>query len=135
MQEIRLSEAYCRELEYEKRRLPEIRGGAAFSPEENFLPCRDDVAAVYTYLRNEARLEHTLLSERVMLASLNATAEQSIGYGKFFCSVDILSSLGLCTVEQEENGYYRINVTRGAGKTSLENSDVLRRLRKQCDRA
>ena len=135
VQEIRLSEAYCRELEYEKRRLPEIRGGAAFSPEENFLPCRDDVAAVYTYLRNEARLEHTLLSERVMLASLNATAEQSIGYGKFFCSVDILSSLGLCTVEQEENGYYRINVTRGAGKTSLENSDVLRRLRKQCDRA
>ena len=135
VQEARLSEAYCRELEYEKARLPEIRAGATFSPEENFLPCRDDVAAVYTYLRNEARLEHTLLSENLILASLNMVTEQKIGYGKFFCAVDILSSLGLCMVEQEDSGYYRISVTRGAGKTSLENSEVLKKLRRQCDHA
>lgn len=133
VQEIRVSETYQNAIRLERERLEEIRGGAIFSPEENFLPCRDDVAVVYSYLRTQCRLGHDLLSERVILSAMNMAENVRIGYGKFFCAVDILSDLRLCSVKEQENGYYKVEVYRHTGKTPLENSSVLRMLRKQCE--
>lgn len=136
VQEVRPSEDHARRTAYEKERLSQIRRGASFSPEENFLPCRDDVAAVYSYLRTQCRLGHDLLSERLILSAMNTCAPTGqIGYGKFFCAVDVLEDLHLCSVvPQAEEGYFRVEIFRHAGKTPLESSAVLRALRKQCDR-
>lgn len=134
VQEVRLSEDYVRALEAEKKRLSEIRNGASFSPEENFLPCRDDVAVVYSYLRSQFRLGHELLSERLILSAMNMSSETPIGYGKFFCAVDVLADLHLCSVVPQEDGYYKVEIFRHSGKTPLESSAVLRALRKQCDK-
>ena len=135
IQDLRVSERYGEQLEHERKRLSEIRSGASFSPEENFLPCRDDVAVVYSYLRTQYRLGHELLSERMILSAMNASASVApIGYGKFWCAVDILSDLRLCSVRSQNDGYYRVEVYKHAGKTPLELSSVLKQLRKQCDR-
>lgn len=133
VQEARLSETFVLELETARRRLEEIRGGAAFSPEESFLPCRDDVAVVYSYLKSQCRLGQTLLSDRMILAAMNLSAQGQVGYGKFFCALDILTDLRLCSCEGSTDGYYKIEVFRNASKTPLETSAVLRALRKQCD--
>lgn len=132
-QETRPSRRQLQRFQKEKTRLAEIRSGAPFSPEENFLPSRDDVVVVYTYLRNEYRLGHAVLSERLILSSLSATAPGQIGLGKFSCIVDILNDLGLCTITRDNEEYYKIEVNRNTGKTPLETSDVLRRLRRQCE--
>ena len=134
VQEVRLSESYVHSLETEKKRLSEIRGGASFSPEENFLPCRDDVAVVYSYLRTQFRLGHEILSERLILSAMNMSSQTPIGYGKFFCAVDVLEDLRLCSVIPQEEGYYKVEIFRHSGKTPLESSAVLRALRKQCDK-
>lgn len=133
--EARLSRDFLSELMHEKERLEEIRNGASFSPEENFLPCRDDVAVVYSYLKGQCRQGRELFSERMILAAMNLYAEGAIGYGKFFCAVDILKDLHLCSCAQQDDGYYKIEVHRSVGKTPLETSTVLRALRRQCDSA
>ncbi|MBR2907801.1 MAG: single-stranded-DNA-specific exonuclease RecJ [Clostridia bacterium] len=133
VQEVRQSETDRLLLESEKKRLEEIRGGAVFSPEENFLPCRDDVAVVYSYLKSQCRYGHALLSDRMILAAMNLSAPGQVGYGKFFCALDILADLRLCSCERQEDGCYRIEVFKNAAKTPLETSAVLRTLRKQCD--
>ncbi len=134
VQEVRASRAQLKRIEQEKKRLAQIRRGASFSPDENFLPCRDDVAAVYSFLRTQCRLGNDLLSERHILSAMNMCDPAPIGYGKFFCAVDILTDLRLCSVVPQADGYYKVDVYRHAGKTPLENSAVLRALRKQCDR-
>ena len=135
VQETRLSETSTVLLENEKKRLREIRAGAPFSPEENFLPCRDDVAVVYSYLKSQCRLGHAVLSDRMILAAMNLCSEGQVGYGKFFCALDVLVDLRLCSCEPMEDGGYRIEVFRNASKTPLETSQLLRTLRKQCDTA
>ena len=135
VQDVRASETYEAALRREKERLEEIRQGATFSPEENFLPCRDDVAVVYSYLKSRSRQGQVLLSERSILSMMNLYTEGRIGYGKFFCAVDILSDLRLCSCERQEDGSYKVEVFRHAGKTPLETSAVLRALRRQCDTA
>ncbi len=135
LHEVRPSKTALAELIHEKERLMEIRNGATFSPEENFLPYRDDVAVVYSYLKGQCRQGQEIFSERSILSAMNLYGERRIGYGKFFCAVDILVDLRLCTCEAEGDGYYRIGVNRHAGKTPLETSAVLRALRRQCDAA
>ncbi len=115
-------------------RYREVRGGGAFTREEDFLPERDDFAHVYTILRREFRQGRDTFTLQALLAMVSANAPHPINYVKLRYIVEVFHELRICGVEDLGNDTYRFDVFFNASKTSIDKSAILRRLRSQMDR-
>jgi len=132
VQDVRPSERFGRHCESMQSRYESIRSGAFFDEEENIIPVRDDFALVYTVLRREFRLGHDYLSDKTLLSLVNSQNPGQINYIKLQYIILILHELKVCGIEREANGNTRFDIYFNAGKTNLEKSSILHKLRSQC---
>lgn len=129
LQDMRRAKSESDRTEAEKRRYEEISAGAFYRTEEKILPAREDVAAVYQFLRRESRLGRNAFAMTSLLETLKTPEGERFHYAKLKFILQILKELGLCTVEEPAEEHFLISVEFGAEKTSLENSALLHQLR------
>ncbi len=132
IKDARLANSYTEKLDAHKTRYTELKSGGAYSIKENFLPTRDDCAAVYTYLRREFRDGNSLTDTQTVLRALNQSGEYEINYVKLKYIFDIFNELQICDVNEIDKDIYSFSVVFQANKTSIDKSAVLKKLRSQC---
>ena len=82
IQDVRMSKKSSEPAPAETRYEGDFSGGE-FDLEEDFIPDREDCAAVYRVLRRQLRLGHDTLSERMLLSLLwSCEPERQINYVK-----------------------------------------------------
>lgn len=132
VKDMRISDEYAEKCKWEKERYQQILEGASFTPSENIIPNRDDIAEVYKLLRRECRIGHNTFSHKTLLSTLNLTSALQINYIKLKFIINILSELSLCCVREPGDNLYIFDIYYNAEKTNIENSDILKKLRTQC---
>lgn len=131
VQDIRPSEKQEKLLNDAALRYEEIRVGGVFSESEAVLPSRDDMAVVYTALRKEYRVGHTLFSMRRLLALLRNHGHGEIGYVKLKFIIRIMQELQVCGVTEPQSDTYLFEFQYQPTKTNIEKSSILRKLKTQ----
>ncbi len=130
LQDVRISETYVNACRSEEKRFEDVMAGAPISPEENIVPTRDDIACVYTLLRGDARLGHHSFFDRDLLTRIKAGGAE-VDYVKLRLSLCILDQLGVCHIQQPDNGIFIFDIDFSAPKTSVDSSSLYRQLRGQ----
>lgn len=94
------------------------------------LPVRSDFAAVYSTLKREIKLGHEVYSIRALRHLLRASGIH-IGYCKLKFILSVFGELRILNVEipDEEREIYRFRLVNAQGKTSLDRSVLLQKLR------
>ncbi len=131
IKDIRLSDEKQGDAENERERFEQIWTGAPFTDAEDIVPTRDDFAAVYTLVRRSVRAGLDTIHHRQMLSKLRTSYDGTIGYIKLKFIIRILQELNLLGIEEVGDEQYRFKVQFTSGKTDLEKSNLLRRLRMQ----
>ncbi|MBQ9785262.1 MAG: single-stranded-DNA-specific exonuclease RecJ [Clostridia bacterium] len=114
-----------------RTRYEEIRAGAQIDPDEDVIPTREEMAAVYTMLRREFNMKHTCFRIHRLLGMLQEQGCHTIGYIKLEMILHIMQELHLCDVEEPEEDCFVFEFYFNPTKTSIEKSSLLRKLRTQ----
>ena len=96
----------------------------------SYIPTREDCGVLYTLLRKELRLEHSVYSVRA-LQHLLRTRGRMYSYTKIMLMLRVLSELCLVTMEpmtEFEAEVYALECPPATEKTSLERSPLYKRL-------
>ena len=131
VQDMRLSEDCVRERSAAMSRLCAVMEGNASSPDEDIVPSRDDIARVYTMLRADERIGHDVFLGWNLLARINESVDAAMGYVKMRLILRILGEMGVCRIEEPDDGLFTFVINHDAPKTSVDASPLLRRLREQ----
>ncbi len=132
VKDIRASETQNKKSDTERLQFARIWAGESFSADENILPDRNDFAAVYRLILASSRLGVDTLSHREICAKASSASEQKkIGYVKLKIIIKVLTELNVVGIEEREDEVYTFHLHYTSGKTDLEKSSLLRRLRAQ----
>ena len=115
----------------ERERFYEIWNGAKFSAEENILPTRDDFASVYRIIVSAVRAGNDTLSIRDVLYRLTQSNIKGIGFIKLLVIVKVMQELNIMGIEELSEEKYQFKIQYKSGKTELDKSTLLKRLRSQ----
>ncbi len=136
VQDLQPAETYQHARRYERERLEEVLTGAPVSVEENLVPTRDDIACVFTVLRNDARLGNATVTERTLIERIGHTphgALSPVNGIKLRLILHILGDMGVAEISEPDEGIFCFTVHFDAPKTSIEVSPLLQRLRRQLE--
>ncbi len=135
VQDIKVSSALAQKRINDERLYESVKNGAEFTPDDDYIPSREDFATVYTVIRREFRLGHSTLSEKHLLMLINqerGNAKAKINYIKFKFVLRILQELNICGVNEVSHGFYTFDVYFNPAKTSIDKSSILHKLKSQC---
>lgn len=133
VQDIRLSKRSADQNACLKKRYEQVKAGGSFEAIEDFVPDRDDFAAVYTLIRRECRMGHDVLNTRTILSLLNmADSGRNINYVKLMYILRVFSELNICLVEELEEDLFGFEIVFCQTKTSIDKSSILKKLKSQC---
>ncbi len=133
VQDCKLSQNMVDIIDAEMERYEDIRAGKSFGPNDDFIPDRNDFAAVYNILRRQAGGDRAILTIRRLLALIRQSkCERNIGYIKLKFIILIFYELKICGVEKLYDDMYEFNMYFNSSKTNIEKSSILRKLRSQC---
>ena len=135
IQDVHFSESYVQEYVRQASRYEEIRGGAEYREEEQVLPCRDDIAVVYTALRREYRMGHSVFPMRRLLSMLHAQGARELNYIKLKFIIRIMQELQICGITETSDDVYVFEFRYQPTKTNIEKSSILRKLKTQLRKA
>lgn len=131
IKDIRISELQTTMLQKEREQFERIWGGEAIPADEDVIPTRDDFATIYRLLLTLQRGGVDTISHREILSKLAASADVgAIGYVKLKVIVKVLMELNIVSIEERDE-VYTFCIRYSSGKTDLEKSTLLRRLRSQ----
>ena len=131
VKDVRRSDEADRQRAAERARFDEIWNGGKYTAEEKILPTREHFAAVYSVLRASIRSGVDCISHRALLARLHPVLPGEIGYVRLKLILRILQELGLLDFEEMTDETYRFSMDPHCGRTDLEKSHLLRRIRSQ----
>ena len=118
--------------EAEHERFAEIWNGARFSQDENIIPTRNDFAAVYRLIVASVRCGNDVLTIKDISHKIAQSREISyIGYAKLMVIIKVMQELNIMGITETDSGAYNFKVYYKSGKTELDKSNLLRRLRSQ----
>jgi single-stranded-DNA-specific exonuclease len=126
MQDMRISEQVTRHRLREQERLAQVLAGAPIFPEEGLVPTREDIARVFTILRDDARRGNATVTEKCLLERVSP-----MGMVKLRLILRILNEMGVCRVRDPIDGIFVFEINFDSPKTSIDASPLMQRLRCQ----
>ena len=126
LQDMRVSENFTKCRLREQERLAQVLAGSPISVEEGLVPTREEIACVFTVLRDDARRGNATISERGLLERVSP-----IGMVKLRLILCILNEMGVCRVRDPIDGIYVFEINFNSPKTSIDASPLMQRLRRQ----
>ncbi|MBQ9120997.1 MAG: single-stranded-DNA-specific exonuclease RecJ [Clostridia bacterium] len=130
VRDIRLSEEERIANQAEQELYERIKNGEALGEADEIVPTRDEFAAVYNFLRREFRAARDTMSLPQIVRMLS-WQNCSIGYVKLKFIIRIFQELNLVGIDEECEDVYRFSITYTKNKTSLDKSNIYRRLKSQ----
>ena len=130
VQDATVSKSSSEELARQMQRYEEIRAGAEYTAEEQVLPSRDDVAAVYTFLRKEFRAGKTSFPIRRLMGCVYSQSGERFNYIKLKFIIRIMQELQICGVVEPIPDHFLFDMFYPT-KTNLEKSSILHKLKGQ----
>jgi hypothetical protein len=133
LQDLRPSASVMEDIRHRQNRYREVLEGAPISESEHLVPDRGDIAAVFTILRQDARLGIQTFTEQNLRERVNrsAPAAEPMNLLKLRFILRILGEMGVSTTRELGDGVYGFEVNFAAPKTSIDASPLLCSLRKQ----
>ena len=133
LQDLRPSASVMENIRHRQNRYREVLEGAPISESEHLVPDRGDIAAVFTILRQDARLGIQTFTEQNLRERVNrsAPAAEPMNLLKLRFILRILGEMGVSTTRELGDGVYGFEVNFAAPKTSIDASPLLCSLRKQ----
>jgi len=131
IQDVHYAEEQEKQYRSVKARYEAIRRGEEYTAEENVLPCRDDIAVVYTALRREFRAGRSVFPMRRLLSLLHSLGYTDINYIKLKFIIRIMQELQICGVTESVQDTYVFEFQYQTTKTNIEKSSILRKLKTQ----
>lgn len=131
VRDVRFAESYIRKIKHEKCRYEEVRNGGTHSPDEDFVPDREDCSRVYTWLRHEYRNGNSVTDMKSVLREINRNDEKIINYVKLKYIFEIFNELQICDIVELDKDIYRYEVIFRATRTSIDKSAILKKLKSQ----
>lgn len=131
VQDMHLSPSFEQSFTALRERYEQIRCGAEFTPEEEVIPTRDDMAAVYTMLRREYGLKHTYFPIRRLLSMLNGYSNVNVGYLKLKTILRVMQELRFCDVSEPVEDCFVFDFYFNPTKTGIDKSSILKKLKTQ----
>lgn len=128
LQDIRMSENFASQRITEKEKYRKISGGGEFSASDDILPTRDEVAAVYRFLRYEIGLGHSVFSDRALKSRVDTCIDMGINYVKLRFILDILTDMRVMSVTEISGDIFEFHLCENVQKTSIESSDTFKML-------
>jgi single-stranded-DNA-specific exonuclease len=133
LQDARMAKSYTDEEDRQKKRYSELSEGGECSVSEDFIPSRDDCAAVYKTLRKMYRHETSVIDIRTLLKLIAASGDDlSVNYVKLKYILRIFNELRICEAEEIDTELYKFDIFFNASKTSIDKSSILKKLKSQC---
>ncbi len=129
VKDLHISDKYASMLEEEKLRFDTIMAGAPISDGDSIIPARDDFVAFFNLIRRDIRFGNDTFSLRALMSKLEQS-EHPIGYIKLKFLLMVMRELNILGIDEIENEFYRFKLTN-SGKTDLDRSNILRKLRSQ----
>ncbi len=130
VRDIKISASQESENEIQQRRFEQIKGGAIFSPSENVLPSRDDMARVYRFVQNMLHSGIDTISHRDICSKLSTTIGNEMSYIKLKFIILIFKEMDIVKIEEADE-VYTFTLHYSTTKRNLEKSSILKRLRAQ----
>lgn len=134
VKDLKISKEQSDSFKFEYSRFEEIRGGAAFSKEENIYPSRDDFAAVYKFISASVRSGVDTISHRDICARVSRNFGTEISYVKLKFIIMVMMEMNIVTIEEVSDELYHFVLHYTSSKADLEKSNILRKLRSQLAR-
>lgn len=128
VQDIRLSGEFVKKYGVEKSRYCEINSGMAFTPDEDVIPTRNDIAQIYRLIKQEVSIGHTLLNLRFLRSQLSEIMQKPVSFTKLRFAISILDDINVCGIGKENDGVISVEVYQNAAKTNIELSETYKRL-------
>ena len=122
------SDRSFRKMEHE--RFFEVWNGARFSTDEQILPTREDFASVYRLLVSSVRAGNDTLAVRDIIYKLSQIND-NIGYVKLLIIIKVMQELNIMGITELSDEKYKFSIQYRSGKTELDKSTLLKRLRSQ----
>ena len=126
LQDMRISETVVRARLRDQSRLAEVLAGSPIHPAEELVPTREEIARVFTSLRDDARRGNMTVSERTL-----TERSAPIGPVKLRLIIRILNEMGVCRVKDPIDGIFIFEVNFDAPKTTIDASPLMQSLRRQ----
>ena len=131
VRDIKLSNGVRNDIEVQRRRFDEIKGGARFDASEDIIPSRDDFAQVYKLLLSSQYSGTDTLSHRDICAKLSCISSNYISYIKLKIIIMVMRELNIVRIDEIGEEIYKFAIHYTSAKTDLEKSGILRKLRSQ----
>ncbi len=131
VRDLKIASSQKTEDDKERARFEEIRSGSSFLESENVIPTRGDFAAVYKLMLSSLRSGIDTLSHKDIISRFKNESGVNIGYIKLKVIVMVLKELNLVDITDVRDEVYKFNIHYSTGKTMLDKSTLLRRLRSQ----
>ncbi len=129
VKDIHISDNYMRSLDEDKLRFEAILSGSPIIEGEDVVPQRADFVAFYNLIRRDIRFGNDSFSLRALLSKLEQS-EHSIPYIKLKFLLMVMREMNILGIDEIEKEYYVFKLTN-SGKTDLDKSNILRKLRSQ----
>ena len=129
VKDLHISDNYTRSLEEDKLRFDSILSGAAITDTEDVVPQRADFVAFYNMIRRDVRFGNDSFSLRALMSKLEQS-EHPIGYIKLKFLIMVMRELNILGIDEIEKEFYVFKLTNN-GKTDLDKSNILRKLKSQ----
>ncbi len=136
LQDLRPSATWVEMHRRERERYFAVLEGAPIRPGEDVLPTREDIACVFTVLRQDARLGNATVTERTLadrIAHTPAGAAAPMSGVKLRLILRILEEMGVAAVRELDEGIFCFEIHFDAPKTSIEVSPLLQSLRRRSE--
>ncbi len=132
IQDAKLSESSRKVIVEGKEIYERVSAGEGYMAEDDFIPTRDDFAAVYTSIRHEFRSGVSIMDMRTILKIVNSSGMPAINYVKLKYILRIMNELRICGVEEIDEDIFRFEFFFNTAKTNIEKSSILKKLKSQC---
>lgn len=130
VRDIKESEESLAGIRREQEHFARIWAGERFSADEAILPDRNDFAIVYRMIVSSLRCGVDNMSHKDMIHKL-AQSKTKINYVKLKIIIKVMQELNLMGIEEYEEENYKFYEYKKNGKTELEKSHLLRKIRSQ----
>ena len=130
VQDVRRSEDQERVYQRNLERYQAICMGAAIYSDEEVIPTREDLATVYTLLRDDAKMGSSTFSDHGLFGRIQNSANP-MNYIKMRFVLQILNELQVCHIHEPEQGIFLFEVDLTAPKTNITASSLWHQLQSQ----
>ncbi len=132
IKDIKSSAENLRNLDKQRERYEQIHSGDSFDEDENIIPAREDFAELYKYIYSSLRTGNDTFSHRELMSKLSSYLEEkSTAYIKLKIMLKVFAELNIIGIEEISREIYRFKIPYHSGKTDLDKSNILKKLKQQ----